>query len=184
MRAVLIVLALLPAPAAALEICDDLWFTRNLMFHRAGYCFGSELGKTVFGNEGCEQGGVELGPEARKLVDRILLMEKEFECDIDTGQDFLAVPVIEERKGIIDPPLATETESACVGWKGERLVLRTERSEDGLVSGAARPGDTLLFQFEDVDGWSFVEVQQNGIPAGLGWAQVEIGEDSCEMVAG
>ena len=36
MRWLLLVLLLIPAPVRALEICDDLWFTRNLLFSRAG----------------------------------------------------------------------------------------------------------------------------------------------------
>ena len=151
MRWLLLVLLLIPAPVRALEICDDLWFTRNLLFSRAGYCFGSVLGQTVFG---------------------------------DTGQGFLAVPQMALRLSIVDIPIATGSESACIGWRGGRLPLRTERLTDALLTGAARDGDTLLFQFMDVDGWSFVEVYQNDIPAGAGWAKVTIDDKVCTALAG
>jgi len=184
MRLVLAVCLLIPAQGWALEICDDLWFTRNLTYDRAGQCFGSSLGKAVFDNEGCTEGGVSLDAKSAKLVMRVRETEAELACDVDTSQDFLAVPVIEQRKTLVDLPLATEFESACIGWKGDRVPLHTARNGESDLTGAVRMGDTLLFQYEDVDGWTFVELQQNGIPAGLGWAQVEIGEDSCEMMAG
>ena len=184
MRYFVLFLLLMPAPVAALEICDELWFARNLLFHRAGYCFGSELGQAVFDNTDCVEGAVELGPLGKEIVERVKAAEAEFECAVDIRQDFLAVPQQALRIAIVDIPFPVDAEIACVGWKGERLPLHTERREDAVVTGAARIGDTLLFQFEDVDGWSFVEVQQNGIPAGAGWSQVEISEEHCTAVAG
>ena len=60
MRWILLLGLVWPVQAWALEICDDLWLTRNLIFDRAGYCFGSVLGKSVFDNEGCTPGVPEL----------------------------------------------------------------------------------------------------------------------------
>jgi len=187
MRWILICAALLPAPAAALEICDDLWFTRNLMFHRAGHCFGSVLGKAVFGNEGCKPGGAELDDAAAALVVQVRAREAEWDCvaqPVDTGQDFLAVPVIAQRKALVDVPLASGYESGCIGWKGAPLALRNARDDGAEVTATVRADDTLLFQFDDVGDWSFVEIQQDGIPAGLGWAKVMLDDKVCEMLAG
>ena len=64
------------------------------------------------------------------------------------------------------------------------MSLRSERFVDGAVIGAARSGDILLFQFEDVDGWSFVEVYQNDIPVGMGWAQIALEDLACDSFAG
>jgi len=172
------------SPVAALEICDDLWFTRNLVFDRAGYCFGSELGKAVFGNEGCVKGPLELDDASVKLVARLRGLEKDWNCKVDTSQSFLAVHAIEQRKALVDLPMPTGGESGCLGWLGERIVLRAERKDTGAVVGAVRIADTLLFQFEDVDGWSFVEVLQNDIPAGQGWAKLEISNKTCAGLAG
>ena len=174
----------LSSPAAALEICDDLWFTRNLVFDRAGYCFGSVLGEAVFGNEGCVEGALELDDKSAKLVANLRKMEVAWECRVDTSQDFLAVPVIEQRKALIDLPVPTGGESGCLGWLGENVVLRSERKETGAVVGAVRLADTLLLQFEDVDGWTFIEVLQNDIPAGQGWAKLEISNKTCAGLAG
>ncbi len=178
------VLALASGPASALEICDDLWFTRNLLFHRAGYCFGSALGRAVFGNEGCVPGPVELYPADVPLFRMVKAREAEWACKVDTSRTVLAVPDLETRKAQIDPPLATGYESGCIGWKGERLPLYTARHLDSPVVGAAHEGDTLLFQFEDVDGWTFVEVSQSGVPVGMGWARFQMTETSCDAFAG
>ena len=184
MRWILLLGLVWPVQAWALEICDDLWLTRNLIFDRAGYCFGSVLGKSVFDNEGCTPGVPELAEADQALVNRIRNMETEWECDVDSSQEFLAVPSLGLRVGLVDLPIATGFESSCIGWKGGRLPLRVERDPDGLLSGAARDGDDLAFQFEDVDGWSFVEVLQNGVPAGAGWAKVALSEANCTALAG
>jgi hypothetical protein len=184
MRWFLVLLLLIPAPVRALEICDDLWFTRNLLFSRGGYCFNSVLGQAVFGNEGCQPGAIELGPMGKDLVARVRALEVEYDCNIDTGQDILEVPQIALRQSIVDIPLVTGSESSCIGWRGGRLPLHTERQADALLTGAARDGDTLLFQFRDVDGWSFVEVYQQDIPVGAGWAKVAIDDKVCTAVAG
>jgi len=184
MRWMILLCLIVPAPVAALEICDDLWFTRNLVFHRAGHCFGSVLGKAVFGDEGCNKDGGAPDKDALALIERVRGLEAEFNCDVDTTQDFLAVPVFEQRKDLIDLPFPSEIESACVGWKGGRLALRKAHKDGAELLGAVRDGDTLLFQYQDVGDWMFVEVQQNGIPAGMGWAKPEISKENCEMVAG
>lgn len=184
MRWILSLGLLWPVQAFGLEICDDLWLTRNLIFDRAGYCFGSVLGKSIFDNEGCTPGAPALADGPQAMVNHIRKMEAEWECKVDTSQDFLAVPSIGLRVGLVDLPVATGFESSCFGWKGGRLPLRTERHEDGILTGAARDGDDLSFQFEDVDGWSFVQVSQNGIPAGAGWAKIELSEDTCSALAG
>ena len=184
MRAILILVALLPSPAFALVMCDDLWFTRNLVYHRAGYCFSGALGQAVFGNEGCRDEAVVLASADRALVVRLRALEAEWECRLRKGHDALDLPQIALRKRMTDLPVATGTESTCIGWQGPRLPLRTARDDIAPLTGAARPGDTLSFQFEDVDGWSFVEVDQNGVAAGAGWAKIEISETTCRVVAG
>ena len=46
-------LSLCVTPAFALDHCEEWWFTRNLVFDRAGYCFSSPLGQAVFDNSDC-----------------------------------------------------------------------------------------------------------------------------------
>ena len=54
----------------------------------------------------------------------------------------------------------------------------------GTPIGWAENGQDLLFQYLDHDGWSFVEVTENGDTVALGWAQIDWTEDMCAAVAG
>lgn len=184
MRILLISLFFMPSASLALEYCDELWFTRNLVFHNGGHCFGSPLGKAVFGNEGCKEAGVELKAEEKAFIARVREQEAAESCKVDTKREALPVVMLEQRKGLVDLPFPTLYESACIGWLGDRVSLYTARDSQGEVAGGIRKGDTLLFQFEDVGDWSFVEVTQNGISASMGWAKVKFDEESCAMVAG
>ena len=51
-------LLLTPVTAVADALCDELWLTRNMVFDRAGYCFGSNLGEAIFDNSDCNSRGV------------------------------------------------------------------------------------------------------------------------------
>ncbi len=177
-------LTALGSPAIADERCDDLWFTRNLIFDRAGYCFGSPLGQAVFGNEGCTTSEPVLGGDDQYVVAEAGWKEAEWNCAVDTGRAALTISGLDLRRQIRDLPLISEFESACIGWRGGRLPLRAARDQIAQLTGAARDGETLLFRFDDRRGWSFVEVMRGEVLIGAGWTQAEIGEDSCEAIAG
>lgn len=55
--------------------CDELWLRRNFIFHVNGYCFDSELGKQVFGNDECHTKSPDLDDEEQLLVSLIREME-------------------------------------------------------------------------------------------------------------
>jgi len=171
-------------PSQSLEYCEDLWFTRNLMFHNAGHCFGSPLGKAVFDTGSCIASGAILEAPALDIVNRVKKAEALEGCAVDTKATTLAIPLLDVRKALIDAPIPSLSESVCIGWKGAPVELRSARDKEGTVIGTARPGDTMLFQFEEAQDWSFIEVMQNGISLSMGWAQFELDEKSCEMVAG
>ncbi|MDE0588576.1 YARHG domain-containing protein [Halocynthiibacter sp. C4] len=72
------------ASVTAPRSCDDLWFERNSIFAKYGYCFKSERGRQTFSNENCKQ-GVEAGnimmpPRERELVESILAKEIAIGC--------------------------------------------------------------------------------------------------------
>ncbi len=180
----LLFLLLVPSRSLALEYCDELWFTRNLIFHNGGHCFSSPLGKAVFGNESCDSGGVTVLDKDRAFIARLRAAEAEEGCKVDTSRTIMPVIMPEARKALVDHPFPTLYESSCIGWLGERVTLHKGRDTASDVTGAIRKGDTMLFQFEDVGDWTFVEVMLNGITAAMGWAQIELGEESCAMVAG
>ncbi|SLN18748.1 hypothetical protein TRL7639_00393 [Falsiruegeria litorea R37] len=68
-------------PAAVPETtCDSLWFQRNLIFHRNGYCFGGKRGQEVFGNEGCHTKSPQLSAGETAQMNQIKSAEKELGC--------------------------------------------------------------------------------------------------------
>ncbi|MBM1222130.1 MAG: DUF4453 domain-containing protein [Alphaproteobacteria bacterium] len=171
-----------PVPAAAQEICDALWFTRNLVFDRAGYCFSSPLGLAQFPAD-CTTTEPDLDPEAQALVAMIREVEEEWECDVDTQQTELSPFDTQVLTFIEDLPVPTGYESSCFGWKGGMLMLRAARREDAQPSGFVRPGDDLLATHADVDGWSFYSMTPQG--QGLGWVPTpEWSEATCSALAG
>jgi len=90
MRAFLaLLLAALAAPAAALEICDELWFTRNLIYDRAGYCFSSPLGRAVFDNSDCTGSALKIAEIFQKggLPDGLFTV---LVIDHDTSDEIIA----------------------------------------------------------------------------------------------
>ena len=184
MRIVLFLLMLVPSPVAALEICDDLWFTRNLIFHRVDYCFGSALGRSVFDNTVCTTKSPVLSRADSALVAKIRSLEVEWECRLDTSRRRLNVPDLDFRKSLYDLPVATGYESGCIGWRGEPFKLRSARHPVAPETATGWPGDNLLYQFESVGDWEYVGLYRNGGPAGAGWVRMPLEHVTCDNYAG
>jgi hypothetical protein len=184
MRLISLAVMLLPGPLQALDYCDELWFTRNLVFHQAGHCFGTPLGQAVFGNAECKAGGAVLEADALALVERARRAEASEDCAVDTNRTTLNIEMLHWRKRMTDPPFPSLFESSCIGWKGEPIELYAARDPASEPTGVAEEGDSLLFEFEDKAGWSFVEVVLEGEVVSVGWTDVTWSEDSCAFVAG
>jgi len=168
MRAFLaLLLAALAAPAAALEICDELWFTRNLIYDRAGYCFSSPLGRAVFDNSDCTGSALKLDAAALNMAARLQAAEQEWECAVDTSRRTLDVPHLAARMTMIDIPEPDGYESGCMGWLGGPLTLHAARSSAAPVTGMIQPGDNVYYGFISVDDWHFI-VSSHGT-ADMGW---------------
>ena len=171
-----------PGPAAAEEICDALWFTRNLVFDRAGYCFSSPLGQAYFSPE-CTTTEPELDPDAAAVVAMVVELEAQWECSVDTRRAELSPFDTQVLTFIEDLPVPTGFESSCFGWKGGMLMLRAARRDDAQPTGFVRPGDDLLATYADIDGWSFYSMTPQG--QGLGWVRSpEWSEATCTALAG
>lgn len=70
-----------PKPAAKPQAtCDSLWFQRNLIFHRNGYCFGGKRGQEVFGNDGCHTKSPTLSADETTQMNQIKAAEKQLGC--------------------------------------------------------------------------------------------------------
>ncbi|MCB1383660.1 MAG: YARHG domain-containing protein [Notoacmeibacter sp.] len=74
--------ALLPAPAAA-QSCYDLWYERNAIYARNGYCFQTSLGQRVFGNAGCYTSNPRLARWEQQRVAEIQRLERRYGCRVN-----------------------------------------------------------------------------------------------------
>jgi len=178
-----LLLGLAASPAAAWSPCDELWFTRNLIFDRAGYCFTSTLGRAVFDNADCTGSQVRLDAASAAAVAAIEDYEQDLSCAIDTSRRALDVADLPARNALIDLPVPSAYASACYGWRGGPITLHSGRSETAPVTGMIRTGDDLVWTFDGTGGWAFVLSQQ--LPGQMGWYREPIySPDDCSASAG
>jgi len=143
-----LICTLLAAPVQALDYCDELWFTRNLAFDRAGYCFGSPLGKA------------------------------------DSSRTSLDVESLELRKGLVEIPMPTDGESACLGYKGPNRRLTTAADLNSGGVGVLQTGDEALLLFERKGDYEFIIARQNFETTYVGWLNIKEYPLDCEGFAG
>jgi hypothetical protein len=72
-------LAMSAAPAAAQDACDDLWYRRNEIYARNGFCFKTARARAAFG-DGCFPPYGRLSPREKAIVSRIEQREMEYGC--------------------------------------------------------------------------------------------------------
>ena len=185
MRILALLLALVAHPALA-DVCDDLWFTRNLVMDRAGYCFGSALGKAVYDNADCTGKQVTLGRADRQLVDTIREQETALGCRVDTGRRSLGLQDIAVRRRLVDLPVAEEYESGCIGWQEVTTPLFAGRDASGPIVGRVEPGDSLLYSHRSHEGWDYVIVTapDTFTYKSAGWLEFRTSPESCRGWAG
>lgn len=187
--ALVAVLFAVPVPALADAIhCELPWFARNLIFDRAGYCFGSALGRATFDNSDCTGTEIPLSDRDRAAIDHILGLEADLSCAIDSNAPRLEHQAHFEHLRDADViPAPVEHESGCIGYQGSPLPLRAAPIADGRVIGELRPGDNVNFIFLDEGPWDYVLIHNEGDTTGAqrhGWAPVGQGSIDCDMYAG
>lgn len=69
-----------PASAAS---CWDLWYERNEIFDRNGYCFSTSLGKRTFNNADCWTRNPDLSRWERNRVADIKAEERRRGCKVN-----------------------------------------------------------------------------------------------------
>lgn len=185
MRIFMLVTLLFPGLAAAGDFCDDLWFTRNQIMDRAGYCFGSTLGQTMFDNRDCIGKSVTLTPDQTHLVNAIRKSEQDFGCKVNTGQRRLDLDDKFIREELIDLPLRDEFESACLGYLGTPVPLFAGRNPATPQTGIIVPGDYVSFSHYGFGNWAYVTARYSdfSIKSG-GWTNTGFAEKSCQQWAG
>jgi hypothetical protein len=165
--------------------CDDLWLARNAIFDLHGYCFGSTLGKSIFDNNGCSSVDPELAPELKKRVQLLWHRAKQLSCDTDQWRTSILIYNIEQRKTLLHQPVASETESACIGYTGLPFRLYDAPNGDANNIGSVEQGDDIGWFHDDEKNWSFMTVldKENGSTPISGWSR-EQAFPNCEVAAG
>ncbi|MDK3072838.1 DUF4453 domain-containing protein [Sedimentitalea sp. JM2-8] len=167
--------ALLPLAGWSDEQCEDIWFTRNLIMDRAGYCFASPLGQALFDNSDCVGSQVQLDAAAAETVTRIRALEAEYACNVDTRRHGLDMADIAFRRALRDLPLrhmGNASEWACQGWTGPTLPLYDGFSDPLHAIGQILPGDFVSFGHDGPgQGWVYVSVHPPGFSGfkSAGW---------------
>lgn len=179
-------LALAASPAAAFDICDEMWFIRNLQFDRAGYCFGSALGQAVFDNSDCTGKDVALSAEARRNVDDIKNQEGWMGCSVDTSTRSLDLPHAGMLRALSDLPVPIDAASGCMGWQGDEVPLHAGHDARSPVVAVARAGQDILWEYDwnGPEGWEFISVHYEGRLIGMGWSESPIDTGFCSQLAG
>lgn len=167
-------LALPITQAAANSACHDLWFTRNLIMDRAGYCFSTPLGRAVFYNGDCVGVEVEPDPAYRETLAQVIARESELECRVYTGLTELDLDDVDLRRRMIDLPVVDPIGGiGCIGWRGPQTELRVGRSAEAPGIGFVRPGDLVVFLHAPVDGWWYARaLDEEHRLRGAGWLEI------------
>ncbi|WP_347266778.1 DUF4453 domain-containing protein [Paracoccus sp. (in: a-proteobacteria)] len=170
-------LSLLAAPASAdvwdspEPSCNQLWFTRNLIMHRAGYCFASPLGQALFGNAGCRGTEVKLSARESRQVAKMQAMERELGCKVNTRARQLDVPAdTRALRQLRDLPLSDGGVSGC-RWAANPVPLLDGYTPGSRQIGEIRAGDTLVFSDQPEGNWTAVTIRKGGYdgPVAMGW---------------
>ncbi|PRY26499.1 YARHG domain-containing protein [Aliiruegeria haliotis] len=189
-----IVAAALTVPAApgAAEVwqygqsdCNQLWFMRNLIMDRAGYCFGTNLGKSLYDNGDCTGKQVHLSGDESRQVKKIKALETRIGCKVNTGGTSLDVPMKSNLLRLRDMPLPADGGWGCLGWAGRAAPIHDGYSSGRRVIGSIDPGDNVFFGFLGEGGWSPVIVAKggNGGKEILGWIDASL-DPVCTSEAG
>jgi len=189
-RWILLFVSLAPG-AWANAYCAELWFTRNLIFDRAGYCFGSTLGQALFDNADCIGKNVTLDPVSQRKVAKIREIETWEECRVNTNGTSLVFEDMEAKRALLDLPVPDNLGSGCLGWRGTAIPLRTGHRAEAPVSGWLQTGDYILFDHYDEGDWLFITTYAPTAVGGwgpakaMGWMTgVTMDNDACDNWAG
>ena len=123
--------------------CDDLWLARNAIFDIHGYCFGSTLGKSIFDNNECTTVDPELAPEIGDRIEQLWQRAKQLSCATSQNRTFISVYNLEQRIELLHQPIASEKESACIGYKGKRFDLFDASDINATKIGSVDRGDDI-----------------------------------------
>ncbi len=180
-----------PAVADIENPCADLWFSRNAMLDKAGYCFSTPLGKALFDNSDCTTKQPELTTEVKAQIAVIRELEQGDEggfyeaCNIDTGQQKLDLPDLDLRKQLEFQPATDGGTGVCFGYTGPEQPLFAAPWENARTTGVIHQGDDITIGHLDWHGWGFTTVMRGNETKALGWYKIPVEEPAqCRVFAG
>ncbi|MEP4197149.1 MAG: YARHG domain-containing protein [Aliishimia sp.] len=185
-RGILTTLVLLCAgPALARDYCDEMWFTRNLIFDKAGYCFGSALGQAVFDNTDCTTKAPNLTADEKRAISDIKSEETRVECKINSKTiRALDIPNIDFRKSVHPIPIPDAHGFGCFGWKGVPFSLYRGTDTSGPAVAQVLAGDDIFFFHWSKTNWVFLTIKRDETEF-QGWAKpLPTNETTCTKMAG
>jgi len=153
-RIYFVIFLVLGTPALAGDFCDDVWFSRNLIFDHTSYCFESNLGKAVFDNSDCSPQGGMLTKMDRDFVEWMDQLAKDYQCDDWKGPDI----DLHQGADLNSPISGLVQQGDNIYWEYKALFTP--------------------------DGWWFFTVRRDGEIAALGWSNTEFDADLCTAFAG
>lgn len=185
MRCIIALLALFSAPMALANGCHDLWFTRNLVMDRAGYCFGSVLGQAQFDNSDCVGKQVTLAPYWSNFVAQVQALEREWGCKVNSSQTVLDLEDAWIRRQLVHLPLRDELGSGCLGWQGPATPLYAGFDGVSPAIGSINPGNYVTFYHWPVGEWTYVTVSgPDWVRFSGGWLYGVVPQNYCAGWAG
>lgn len=180
-----------PALADIEDPCADLWFSRNAMLDKAGYCFSTPLGKALFDNSDCSTKQPKLTPEVKAQIAIISKLEQGDEggfyeaCNIDTGQQKLDLPNLEVRKQLEFQPATDGGTGICFGYMGPEQPLFAAPWENARNTGVIHQGDDITIAHQDWHDWGFTIVMQGSETKAVGWYKIPVTDPAqCRAFAG
>lgn len=75
-----VVLSVQPALA---QSCYDLWYERNAIYDRNGYCFSTQLGQETFDNSDCYTDDAQLSRGEQRRVNQLKAQERRRGCNVN-----------------------------------------------------------------------------------------------------
>lgn len=153
---------------------------------RAGYCFGTNLGKALFGNVGCTGKKVSLATSSKATIRQIRALEARYTCRINTRRNRLELKDVAIRMRLVDLPIFDELPGGCLGWMGDATVLFAAHDRAAAKIGNIEAGDFVKVEHTPVGDWTYVTVYERNwsrLKSG-GWYMGTIKTMKCRDFAG
>lgn len=185
--AIALLLAPVPMSVAHAEdarSCESFWFSRNLIFHRAGYCFKSNLGRGIFGNDDCRAAGPNLSATDKQVIAGLKSAEQEWGCRVDTSRNRMTIPGAALLEKLERQPIPDSAESGCINYLDAPMALRAAPRRDAAVVGTIRRGANVTNGHFGVGGWTVYSATLADGRFLLGWTDVDVFTRRCEGFAG